>query len=281
MITLKNITFYGNPEKSKEEFVRHIFSNCAKQLGFIILNIQKKFPDCTAIDCRHGINRIVNIEFEYAANNFITHGHRSQMDPSKDYIIVCWLDTGKEVIPTDIEVISLSTHPRIEVLPPSVACSSLSSTNILYRAIAFDPKFIGGKPINFFEKISVFVTNNIFKNDYLPTGSIIVLFTKSFFVGEFEVVHYHKLDRPPSSDYEKNLFDILSFPVTFKSNIVNNQNYFKSYIAFKNFRQYNPPSHCSLIGKNLSHGVTSLTMEDLLIIRGQRPPAHIKGSTTI
>ena len=35
---------YVRPELGKEEFVRHIFSQYAKDLGFEILNIQKAFP---------------------------------------------------------------------------------------------------------------------------------------------------------------------------------------------------------------------------------------------
>ncbi|MFP4306288.1 MAG: hypothetical protein ACLFRG_14885 [Desulfococcaceae bacterium] len=57
----KRIT-YAKPEIGKEEFVRHLFSMYSGELGFEIVNIQKAFPDCVAIDCRHNGRKKVNWE---------------------------------------------------------------------------------------------------------------------------------------------------------------------------------------------------------------------------
>lgn len=268
---MKELPIVGNPEKSKEEFVRHAFSKYADQLGFRICNIQKKFPDCTAIDMRNNRYQEVYIEFEYTAKNFINHGHINQMEEGKEYIVICWLSTGMDIlISQNIKVICLSDNPKIKVIPPEVLKRTYNKNyNILYRAMAFNSNFIYGKSINIFNDVSLFVTNNTLKDDLLPIDSIIVLFEKNYFVGEFTVVSYHKLDREPSSQYEKDLYNILSYPVTFVNDMANEHRFFKSYIGFKDFKKYNPIP-CAIINKKLSHGVTNLSFEDYQIIIGQR-----------
>jgi hypothetical protein len=64
----KRIT-YAKPEIGKEEFVRHLFSMYAEELGFEIVNIQKAFPDCVAIDCRHSPRRFTEPELRRAIDD--------------------------------------------------------------------------------------------------------------------------------------------------------------------------------------------------------------------
>lgn len=263
---MEKIILTGIPEKSKEEFVRDAFSQHSIKLGFKKLHIQKKFPDCHAIDLRNNRNREVYIEFEYEAGNFIKHGHPKKMKKNECYIIMCWLPTGKEKIPKNVEIITLSEDPRIKVLSPDDIIKTIIVPDVLYRAIGFDPSFVDGKSVDIFSKISCFVTNNIFKDNFLPTGSIITLFHKNYFIGEFTVQKYIKLDRPPNNDYEFNLYRILSYPITYVKDL-KKDTFFKSFITFTDFKKYIPQVPCNILNKNFSHGVTNLTYEDIQKIR--------------
>lgn len=267
---MDKIILYGIPEISKEEFVRDSFSENFLNLGFKKLHIQKKFPDCYAIDLRNDRNIEVYIEFEYEAGNFIKHHHINQMEKDKRYIVMCWLPTGKEKIPSDIEVIILSEYPRIEVLSPDEVKNNIIIPNVLYKAIGFDPSFVEGKSVDIFNKVSCFITDNVFKGDFLPKGSIITLFHKNYFIGEFTVQKYTKLDRPPNTDYEINLYNILSFPITYVKDLKDEMKYFTSFITFTKFQKYMPQVPCAILNKNLSHGVTNLEYKDIQNIRSYR-----------
>lgn len=266
---MKKIILNGIPEKSKEEFVRDAFSQNSFELGFTKLHIQKKFPDCHAIDLRNKRNKEVYIEFEYEAGNFIKHGHLNKIEKNKQYLVMCWLPTGKEKVPKNIEVITLSEDPRIEVLSPDEVKKNIIIPDVLYKAIGFDPSFVEGKSIDIFNNINCFVTNNIFKDNFLPTGSIITLFYKNYFIGEFTTQKYIKLNRSPSNGYECNLYSLLSYPITYVMNL-NKDNFYKSFITFTDFKKYTPQVPCNILNKKFSHGVTNLTYEDIQKIRSYK-----------
>lgn len=265
---MKRIILTGLPEISQEEFVRDAFSQNSLELGFKKLHIQKKFPDCHAIDLRNDRNKEIYIEFEYEAGNFIKHNHLNQIENNKEYLVMCWLPNGKERIPKNIEVIVLSEDPRIEVLSPDEVKKNIFIPNVLYRAIGFDPSFIEGKSIDIFKYINCFVTNNIFKDNYLPKDSIIILFNKKYFIAELRVENYMKLERKPINEYEKSLYTFLSYPITYSNNL--NPKFYKSFISYTNFKKYIPQVPCDILRKNFSHGVTNLSYQEVQKIRSYR-----------
>lgn len=76
-----------------------LFGGMARKLGFVVLKLQKGFPDCEALR-EVDTNRWqrVRIEFEFESRNFLVHGH----DPEECDLIVCWEHNweqcGKEVV---------------------------------------------------------------------------------------------------------------------------------------------------------------------------------------
>ena len=72
-----------------EQGVVLLFGMVAKDLGFQIEIVQKKFPDCEAlrpIDKNGSRWQRVRIEFEYKSSNFRAHRH----DCKECDVIVCW-----------------------------------------------------------------------------------------------------------------------------------------------------------------------------------------------
>jgi hypothetical protein len=84
-----------------EQGVVCLFGMLCKRLGFIIVGIRIRFPDCIAIRLKD--QKEVRIEFEYSSQQFAIHRH----DPSGCDYIVCWVHDWKEC-PRNIEVIELS-----------------------------------------------------------------------------------------------------------------------------------------------------------------------------
>lgn len=87
---------------TEEQGVIYLFGTMSERLGFVVLHIQKAFPDCEALRLvgEDRCQRVI-IEFEYESLNFVKHGH----DPSKCDIIVCWKHNWPEC---PIEVLELS-----------------------------------------------------------------------------------------------------------------------------------------------------------------------------
>ncbi len=80
-----------------------LFGMLAERLGFVVMRIQKEFPDCEAMrEVEPGRYQLELIEFEYLSRNFLTHGH----DPAGCHVIVCWEHNWPEC-PEGIEVIEL------------------------------------------------------------------------------------------------------------------------------------------------------------------------------
>jgi len=87
---------------TEEQGVVYLFGTMSERLGFVVLHIQKPFPDCEALrEVEEGMWQRVIIEFEYESLNFVKHGH----DASKCDIIVCWKHNWPEC---PLEVVELS-----------------------------------------------------------------------------------------------------------------------------------------------------------------------------
>jgi hypothetical protein len=87
---------------TNEMGVVYLFGMVSWDLGFVVMRIQEKFPDCEAmrkIDDQHW--QLVKIEFEKESRNFLRHGHL----PSGCDLIVCWVHNWPEC---PVEVIGLS-----------------------------------------------------------------------------------------------------------------------------------------------------------------------------
>jgi hypothetical protein len=83
-----------------------LFGMLAEKLGFVVMRIQKEFPDCEAMrEVERGRYQLEQIEFEYLSGNFLTHGH----DPALCDVIVCWEHNWPEC-PEGLEVIELKSR---------------------------------------------------------------------------------------------------------------------------------------------------------------------------
>ncbi|MGE5321933.1 MAG: homing endonuclease associated repeat-containing protein [Actinomycetota bacterium] len=72
---------------TNEAGVMFLFATLARELGFVVLKVQKGFPDCEALRrLANGKWQRVRIEFEFASRNFVLHGH----DGKSCDLIVCW-----------------------------------------------------------------------------------------------------------------------------------------------------------------------------------------------
>jgi len=110
---LKGRATYGNPtnflalryEPVNEQGVVLLFGMLAKELGYIIEVVQKRFPDCEAMRLV-GPDRWqrVLIEFEFESRNFRDHDH----PPTGCDVIVCWRHNWPNC-PTHLEVVELSS----------------------------------------------------------------------------------------------------------------------------------------------------------------------------
>ena len=257
-----------NPDS--EESVRHIFSLHAKDLGFEILNIQKSFPDCTAVDLRAEPVKEVDIELEFDASNFVLHGHKEQLLPNREYIIVCWTSRNRKGIPPDIEIIAL--EDIFEIVSPTEKAIAATIEKPLYRIISYNPQK-NNQPIEIWEEIKIFRTNARFKGNLLPKGSVIVLHSKGKLVGEFTVAKYHYIENPPSTKREKEFYRLSAFPIGFSHDplIVKNNDWLSGHIVYYNFKKYDPPVPIAILKKNLSgYGYAKLNYEELQLIRGKR-----------
>jgi hypothetical protein len=267
----KKKVIYARPEIGKEEFVRHIFSLYAKDLGFEILNIQKAFPDCEAIDLRNNGKRKVFIEFEYEAQNFVLHGHGEQMFEEAEHVVVCWSGKGIDLVPSTVEVIVLSDKKYgIEIAEyPEVGLKETEKPQ--YRIIGYNTEVAGGKEFSVFENTKMFRTNIKFKDDFLPKGSVIVLYERGWLIGEFTVASYIYIERPPKTTYEETLYQLVSYPVTIDTNPLKYGKWLKGHIIYTDFKVYDPQVDFDILERNMSRGGSLvLTFDELQMIRGKK-----------
>ena len=264
-------TTFVKPELGKEEFVRHLFSKHAYDLGFEIINIQKAFPDCTAIDLRDNNNGKVYIEFEYEAQNFIRHGHEEQMQKDYKYIVVCWSGKGIDLIPSTIETIVLSDKKyKIDIKDYPVQANNEYDTP-QYRIIGYNTNMASGLSFSAFENTKIFRTNIKFKEDRLPKGSVIVLYEQGWLIGEFTVEKYVYIENPPKTKREKHFYKLVGYPITIDDNPLDFYNWLKGHIIYTGFKVYDPPVNFSLLDRNMSRGGSIiLSFDELMLIRGKR-----------
>jgi hypothetical protein len=92
-------------EPLNEQGVVLLFGMLAKDLGYLIENVQQGFPDCEA-KRQVGPDRWqrVRIEFEYESRNFRDHGHPA----SGCDLLVCWRHNWDDC-PKQIEIVELSS----------------------------------------------------------------------------------------------------------------------------------------------------------------------------
>jgi hypothetical protein len=95
-------------EPTNEQGVVVLFGMLAKDLGYVVENIQKGFPDCEA-KRQVGPDKWQNvrIEFEFESKNFRQHGH----PPKGCDVIVCWRHNWP-ACPRHLEIVELSTVVR-------------------------------------------------------------------------------------------------------------------------------------------------------------------------
>jgi hypothetical protein len=112
-VRLRDRPIYGNPspfrwlrhEPMNEQGVVFLFGMLAKELGYLVENVQKGFPDCEAMRLiAPGRWQRVTIEFEFESKNFREHGHPANGCD----VIVCWRHNWDEC-PRQIEVVELSS----------------------------------------------------------------------------------------------------------------------------------------------------------------------------
>ncbi len=243
---MKKKTIYCRPEEGKEEFVRHLFSRHAEEWGFEILNIQKKFPDCTAIDKRKTEERIVNIEFEYSAKNYDVHGHDSRMLKNPT-IIVCWNKNATNIKGVK-EIISLKEKQYgidIKKYPKEISTDDSENNQPKYYVLNYNPKYAGEREIEEWVNVNCFRVNpgegtsNKFAGN-LPAGSKILLHQAGKIVAGFTVVRYVIIE-PPSRTQEKEFFklyaQLMNYPTTlYTSNEKEHKNeYWSGHIFYTDF----------------------------------------------
>jgi Homing endonuclease associated repeat len=86
--------------------VVYLFGAMAWDLGFMVMRIQREFPDCEAMrEMDVDQWQRVWIEFEWESRNFLEHQH----DPEKCDLIVCWRHNWPEC---PLEVVELSNLMR-------------------------------------------------------------------------------------------------------------------------------------------------------------------------
>lgn len=109
---LRDRPIFGNPspfrwlrhEPMNEQGVVFLFGMLAQELGYLVENVQKGFPDCEALrPIAPGRWQRVSIEFEYESKNFREHGHPANGCD----VIVCWRHNWP-ACPRQIEVVELA-----------------------------------------------------------------------------------------------------------------------------------------------------------------------------
>jgi hypothetical protein len=86
---------------TNEAGVMFLFATLARELGYVVIKVQKAFPDCEAFRrLANGRWQRVRIEFEFTSRNFVLHGH----DVKGCELLVCWEHDWREC---PVEVVEL------------------------------------------------------------------------------------------------------------------------------------------------------------------------------
>jgi hypothetical protein len=83
-----------------------VFAITGNDLGFEIVSIGSKFPD--AVIRERQTEKEYRVEFEYAASNFVAHGH----DPRNCDLIICWKNDFPESL---LPILDLSAPEGFEL----------------------------------------------------------------------------------------------------------------------------------------------------------------------
>ena len=86
---------------TNEAGVMFLFATLARELGYVVIKVQKAFPDCEAFRrLENGRWQRVRIEFEFTSRNFVLHGH----DAKGCELLVCWENDWRDC---PLEVVEL------------------------------------------------------------------------------------------------------------------------------------------------------------------------------
>lgn len=243
------IPIFKSLVQGQEEFVRHLFSIYASKIGFEIIQIQKRFPDCIAIDKRNGRNEIVYVELEDDSMNFIYHGHNTQVQSvSHKCICVCWNNSNsiavRNCVPgRQIEVVSLQELPNITfelIEPPTSENKLLQEKKII--VMYYNTRLNSNIDISFYQNINLYTTNSLnnLKNNSIPKGSKIIFIENNEFIAELTVEKYVYIEERPNNEKERLLYELATYPngELAEPNLENDWN--KSHVIYSNFRVFNP-----------------------------------------
>lgn len=196
------VDFYG--EIQGEAGVIMAFSKIHKGLGFnkLIPSSSKGFD----IDSIEYNGNEVTLEFEYLSSNFISHGHPSQMEDDRKYVVVCWeddcglMDKLKNKYRKHLhEVIAIRKYVNIIKETPS-SRSSKSTEEPKFAVMSYNPRNAGKEfsawAFSHCYRIQTSKKHPIFANDKLPPGSKILFSQKGFIVGGYTVVRYEIIEKP-------------------------------------------------------------------------------------
>lgn len=261
---MKTIQLYESLKIGREEFTRNLFSLYSKELGFEIIEIKKRFPDCIAIDKRNNRNQKVAIELEEKAENFFKHGHDKHINNlDLDCLVVCWDDSGSELLKQlNIEVICLRKLKTIKF-------EFINEPIIEYDSSEVEPEYLimfykssqAEGTINYYQDLKVFRTNsfNNRKRD-IPKNSKILLREDKQFIAEFTVQKFVRIEEKPKTEYEKKIYDLISYPIgsSENPNLDLDSDWCKGHLIYSSLRIFDPPIPLKNIKifntRNLSHG---------------------------
>jgi len=100
---------------------------------------------------------------------------------------------------------------------------------------------------------------------------VIVLYEKGWLIGEMTVSSYVYIDKPPRTEVEKNLYRLVTYPVTIDEDPVVFDTWLKGHIIYSDFKVYGPPVNFDILGRNMSHGGSlNLGFDELQRIRGRK-----------
>ena len=100
---------------------------------------------------------------------------------------------------------------------------------------------------------------------------MIVLYEKGWLIGEMTVSSYVYIDKPPRTEVEKNLYRLVTYPVTIDEDPVVFDTWLKGHIIYSDFKVYDPPVNFDILGRYMSRGGSlNLDFDELQMIRGEK-----------
>jgi hypothetical protein len=276
----RKIDFYG--EIQGELGVIMAFSKIHEELGFskLIPSSSKGFD----IDSIEYNGSDVTVEFEYLSSNFISHGHQTQMDDKRNYVVICWEDDcglitklrdeyGKKLY----DLISIRKYVNIKnEITASQPTKALEETK--YAVMSYNPN-VAGKDFSAWAfshcyRVTTSKRNPKFADDKLPPGSKILFYQNGFIIGGFTVVRYEIIKRPKTerewvlykklTDYPASLYTV-SIEEYKEYDWLNGHIYYTDFFDIRDFKI----RFSHFVKKKMSrHGKINLTRDEYFRIVG-------------